>query len=331
MGIQTISAACRRVAPGIAGLALCSGVLAKPLFHFECIPSGDKVRPDAGYSINSSGVIAGRGSRNYESVCFKYADGVVTELPDSLDSACWFINDRGDIAGTSNLTDSYEHATVWMADGRRLQVLANTNASAINNAGQLAAYTQRETGPHVAYLYTETTRTPLGSFGGGSTLTRGLNDAGVVVGTSLDTVGTWRAFAWQAGAMSEVCQRAGATETEALGVAATGRRLCTAALPTGMVGFLEQADGTQHDLPALDGSYWVPRSMNAHGQVVGGLDEPVYYDGKRAYKLSRLGDAASSDIRITYATFISDSGVILGAGRRQGLGECAVIATPVSH
>lgn len=328
---HTAATACRFALPGLVGLGICAGALAKPLFHLECIPPTKKLAADFAFAINDNGVVAGL-MRNNERSCFKYADGVLTELRDSADTNCAAINNAGDIAGTGNLMDSIEHAVVWQADGSRWRVKANTTAQDINNNGQVAVYTNRETGPHTAYLYTRTDRTKLGTLGGNSSAALGLNDAAVVVGGSLDAAGQWRAFEWQDGTMKEICHREGATATEATRISSTGRRLCTADTPTGTVAYLEEADGSQRDIPGLDGAYWTPRDMNESGQVVGGSGggPPVYFDGTNTYNLAKLADAASGDLRMSYAYAINRHGVIVGKGRISQQGDCAVIATPVA-
>ena len=257
---------------------------------------------------------------------------IFVELRDSADTNCVAINNAGDIAGTGNLMDSIEHAVVWQADGSRWKVKANTTALDINDNGQVAVYTNRESGPHTAYLYTRTDRTNLGSLGGNSSAALGLNDVGVVVGGSLDAAGQWRAFEWQDGTMKEICHREGATATEATRISSTGRRLCAADTPTGTVAYLEEADGSQRDIPRLDGAYWTPRDMNESGEVVGGNGggPPVCFDGTNSYNHAKLADAASGNLRMSYAFAINRHGVIVGKGRISGQSDCAVIATPVA-
>jgi probable HAF family extracellular repeat protein len=118
------------------------------------------------------------------------------------------INENGDIVGRSTSTDPGIHAVLW--SNGALRDLGHGWAEAINDAGEIVGYKGEQPvfndkGELVSYGGNEATfwragiATPLRSLGGGKTLVVGLNNLGMVIGSSVTSWGGVHVFVWQSG------------------------------------------------------------------------------------------------------------------------------------
>ena len=320
----------------LAVAAPAAALQAKPVYQIEAIPFQNHLKPEEATGINSAGVVVGNAKRaGTTGVCFTYAAGVVTEVPDSEDSTCSGINDAGDVIGTVRIGVT-RYAAVWLAaGGRQLLTDKNSGAAAINNNAQAAGVASHGADDH-ATLFTASGPQDLGALGGASSTAYGLNDAGKVVGSYEVEFPNQRAFAWEGGVSKEICQRAGATYTAAYAVNSVGQVLCYASNGTdGSTVFVENPDGTQAVVPGLRSSS-VGLGLNPLGHSVGiNRWAPVaayFSNGAETYDLLKLGDAASRATwkKLKEARALNEQDEIVGWGVDSTGQTRPFVARPVS-
>jgi probable HAF family extracellular repeat protein len=116
------------------------------------------------------------------------------------------INDSGQVAGYSYTASNAElHATVW--NGTAVTDLGtlgavSSQATAINNAGQVVGYTRTTTGGH-AILWNGSVATDLETMGGNSQA-KAINNAGQVVGSSQAIGSVAHATLWNGAATTDL-------------------------------------------------------------------------------------------------------------------------------
>lgn len=164
--------------------------------------------------INTAGTIVGYSdSKAGYPHAMKVVNGTMTDLGSIArgGSGAWAINDSGLIVGYSIVQGGKSHAMKYdtrMRDLGSLPGRDNSNATAVNNAGQIVgyAYTPNCNGcaPEHAFLYSGSTMTDLGTLGGTRSYALGINDTGVVVGTSTTSAGKYHAFTYDNGVMRDI-------------------------------------------------------------------------------------------------------------------------------
>jgi probable HAF family extracellular repeat protein len=203
------------------------------------------------------------------------------------------LNDAGQVVGNSDVASGQQHAFVSDASGRLtdLGTLPGgrfSSATAINNAGQIVGYadTGKATGGANDYtggdlvlgahavVFAQGRVQDLGTLGGSSSLAKGINNAGTIVGTALTADGAQHAFMYKNGVM---------TDLGTLGTAPRGGPLESAALAVNNLGqivgqssyqaFVTDASGKMTDLnklipPGLGVSLWIATSINDLGQIL---------------------------------------------------------------
>ncbi len=194
-------------------------------------------------AINKSGAIAGLAQtaardascpaplfHDYEAVVWGPAPGQIRELrplPGDTVGVAFWINDRGQVAGTSGTCANTlpngvivgPHAVLWDSDGTPIDlgnlggsvdvslVAVGTRAIYINNTGEVvggAALAGNKTAH--AFLWTrDAGMKDLGVLpGDDNSGGLAINDRGEVVGVSNDTQGNGRAFIWRNGLMTDL-------------------------------------------------------------------------------------------------------------------------------
>lgn len=96
------------------------------------------------------------------------------------------LNDRGDVAGTSETASGEEHAFLWR-DGEMTDLGtlggANSRAVAMNNRGQVVGYSETASGEQHAFLWQDGRMVDIGALAGeGMSVARAINDRGQIVG-----------------------------------------------------------------------------------------------------------------------------------------------------
>jgi probable HAF family extracellular repeat protein len=238
-----------------------------------------ELTPDSDYggtarAVNSHGDIVGQTytyeGGQYVSHAYLWQDGARNDIGAAAgrDTVPWAINDKGTIVGYA---DGFGYQ--WQqGSGSRLPFAGE--ATGINKFGTLIGhYWTSGTygfGQDRAIMYRDGVLTELGTLGGTYSGAGGINDKGVIVGSSyLPMSSTRRAFVWQDGVMREL-QGLGGSESGASRINNRGVIV-----------------GTAFDTA---GRQWMVRWSSA-----GSAPEPVMQRGA-AYALNDHGDIAGNNL-----------------------------------
>ena len=239
----------------------------------------------SGLDINASGWIAGGSGTGGPLHAFLYNGTTITDLnaniPGFTVSVANGINDAGWTAGHMyNPGTGQQRAFIHYGIGVGFAILGSlgglvTSATAINAGGTTTGYSYPtgSTAPH-AFRNTGGTMTNLGTLGGASSVGLDINDAGWVVGTSLNGAGLVRPFLHNGATMIDL-GTLGGSEGTAYGVNANGWVVGTSFLPGNMVTHPFLYDGiSMIDLGTLGGNSGYAEDINASAQIVGRAATP---------------------------------------------------------
>ena len=217
--------------------------------------------------INDQGEVVGWLEKATGPEAFVYDRGLFAVNSQDGTSKALALNNHGRIAGRLTITREYAFTEL---DGVMQTVAPDINgyAVAMNDGGQLILKQVLPQGFH-ALFYAAGSLTDLGTLGGDSTLVKGMNGAGQVVGASQVTSGVYHAFLWADGRMQDLGTFGGESST-ALAINATGQVLLKV---SGIDGdrFLLWENGTATPLGNFGSDYVEATDMNDRGQIVGWL------------------------------------------------------------
>jgi len=244
------------------------------------LPGGDD--KSRGVAINEAGQIAGDSEAGGGTRAFMWQNGAMTDLAVLSQghnwSEAWDINDSGQVVGSSRTDDSYP--------------------------------SQRP------FIYSNSTMTNLGSFGGDYGFTMGINNAGQVVGLSRYPNGVTHAFRWSNGTMIDL----GSLDESyscAYAINNAGQIVGVSTLNGVDRGFLWEND-TMSDLGDLPGGLDKTRAydINNFGQIAGESAVASSPDINHAFLWQ---DGAMTDLGVlpngsdkSYAYGINDDGLVVG-------------------
>ncbi len=206
-------------------------------------------------------------------------------------------------------------------------------ATALNDAGQIAGYSQVTTGSGLggvattgAFLYSQGTLQDLGTLGGSDSVATSLNASGWVAGYSTTSTGSsspTHAFLYSKGSMTDLGTLSGSTNSYATGVNDSGQ-VVGYATKNSDLGYTTQAfvvtpGSAMQALGTLGGSGTSSQAtgINDSGEVVGysgtGADDGLVENAflwSQSTGMQNLGTL--SGFTDSYATAINNSGLIVG-------------------
>jgi MYXO-CTERM domain-containing protein len=166
-----------------------------------------------GNGINASGQVVGYSdtANGFQRGFVTGPNGTLTEigpLNGGYGSDANAINDNGAVTGYVDINGNGDYRAYIYANGN-MQILDTLGGSyaqgyAINNAGMVAGYSYLA-GDSIAhaFLYTGGLLKDIGGFGG-DTYATGINAAGSVVGSGMDSMGLFHAFLYSGGAFQDL-------------------------------------------------------------------------------------------------------------------------------
>jgi probable HAF family extracellular repeat protein len=249
------------------------------------------------------------------------------------------INSSGTFTGSLQTASMSEPHAFLYHDGT-VQDLGTVDAQyaygrVVNASGQMAG--EWINGPYGGgFLYSGGTITQLGTLGGGpQTFVNGMNDAGVIVGSSLPLEGTYHAYVYSAGAMTDLGTPY-EYESSANGINNSGDivgSIAGWAVEAPEHAFL-YSGGVMHDLGTFGGLTSLANGINDSGLIVGSVGTDTgrwgfLYNGSTAWDLNMLVSGAYG-WTIQNASAINANGQIL-AWACNGAAVCRdVVLDPVS-
>jgi hypothetical protein len=248
-------------------------------------------------------------------------DGVVRRL-DGLDGAC-DVDASGAVVGWVD-EHGARQAALWK-DGVILRVgparAAESVARVIDRAGRIAGtYRDQRDGPERSFLDDHGRVRDLGDPG---VTIEAMNDAGVVVGSTVDNEQMTHAVGGTRERIGELLLPGGAFDaSRALAVNEDGVVVGTASIGEVSLGVVFER-GRVASLPVFHGTTTWPRAIDGVGRVVGhasaGQEQcAILISGQRIYDLQAVLGPEASEWRLLDATDINDAGDIVGYGEHGG-------------
>jgi probable HAF family extracellular repeat protein len=175
---------------------------------------GDDV--GAALGINNRGQVVGYCSGPALNHPFVWENGLLTELRrpgTSPNGQARAINDAGEIAGVTGITNVAFQATVWNKDRQPIEIgnLGGPSplslAMDINNGGQVVGWSLTDPGAEGiqrAFFWDKGVMLDLGTLGGLHSIAYSVNSSGQVVGIALNALDQSRPFVWEDGRMFDL-------------------------------------------------------------------------------------------------------------------------------
>lgn len=198
-----------------------------------------------------------------------------------------------------SVASNIEYATIWQNGHPTILGGPNSDATAINSAGQIVGESNNQ-----ATLWSNGVQTNLGFLpGDNESFAEAINNAGQIVGVSTLNGNNTHIFLWQNGVMTDL------GPGFATGINDAGQIIGYSAPINGGGAFLWQG-GTFFSLGQFNGELWLPFAINDAGQIVGalggGLSGLLYQEGTFTEIPNLPGDSMGS------ANAISNAGLVAG-------------------
>jgi probable HAF family extracellular repeat protein len=159
-----------------------------------------------------------------------------------------------------------------------------TQASDLNNVGQVTGYSEAADGQIRAFVYSRGEMSDLGSLGGGGSSGNSINDLGLVTGFALTESGEVRAFLYTAGLMSNLGTLGGGGASSGKALNALGQVAGQAEGPAGPARAVTYLLGA-HEIPISGATSSTAEAINALGAIAGTYEDS---SGSHAF-VSQLG------------------------------------------
>ncbi len=210
----------------------------------------------------------------------------------------------------------------------------SSSALDINDAGHVVGFLTSSTGLR-ATLWRDGAAVDLGTFGGGTSIAHGLNNAGAVIGEAATDTGEIHAFRWVEGTLSDLGTLGGevssAQDVNDAGVVVghSTKNPGESMYGDGTVGVVWQVDGTVVEIPALGGAVSVAVAVNIAGVVVGAstTEAAVEYGGVGTHAF-KWENGSLFDLGTFNGTNVSVANDINAGGWIAGFGSNPDASTP---
>jgi len=307
-------------------------VVSLPLNQDAGTPSG----------INEKGDIVGYYNAGLYGQALAIQNGIMTTLPTlgGASGGAGGINNEGEIVGSSRTSSGAEHATLWV-NGQPTDL--NTGnwvgswATGINDQGVIAGNVDiTSILRDQAEIWQNGVATSLGNLGGTWSVAYGINNANQIFGMAATASGQTHAFLWQNGAMSDL-GTLGGTTSYANGINSSGEVVGSANTAQGSSHPVLWRNGTVLDLGSLGGGSGSANGIDDGGTVVGSSLTSSYVTHAFLWQDGVMIDLnvllpTGSQWVLTSASFISDSGLIVGLGSYKGdTGSAFSISLPTTN
>ncbi|HOP97941.1 MAG TPA: PKD domain-containing protein [Verrucomicrobiota bacterium] len=290
-----------------------------------------------GLSINSVRHVAGRSSTAAGQTNAFYFDGTTMINLGTLCgtySEAVAVNHSGVVAGNSTTEGDASTEAFMYAHGvlTRLGSLGSgfSTAVALSQTGSIAGYSFTASGELHAFLYELGTMQDLGTLGGGYSLPFDLADPDIVVGESATSGGFIHGFLWTKGSMQDV-GTLGGTFSTLLSVNSRGQAVGISTLPGDLKWHgIVYSDGSLTGIGTLGGDLSELFYINDLGQAVGysttadGESRAILWQQGQMLDLNTLLPTDSGWV-LEYASFVSESGRVVGFGMFNGSPEVFIM------
>ena len=282
--------------------------------------------------INNSGQIVGTQHDSLPEDCgnvrpcsfaFLYSGGAFGFAGGSFGAA---INNSGQVAGFSyynDLLNQYEDTQAFVYSGGASTLLpflpggADSQATGINDSGQVVGWSATASGKNEAFLYSGGVMTGLLP-GYVASVANGINNSGQIVGAVTDSSGHTQAFLYSGGVMTGLGTLPGYAWSAATAINNKGQ----------IVGYAVDASGQKEEAFLYSGGVMTglgappgytnsaATAINNRGQIVGSAPEfgvpPFLYSAGQMCDLNTL--VANAPTPLGWASGINDSGQIVATG-----------------
>ncbi|HEY4312682.1 MAG TPA: dockerin type I domain-containing protein [Pirellulales bacterium] len=294
------------------------------------------------FGINSRGeVVGGASTANGEEHAFLYNNGKMYDLgvlSGGTSSNATAINDSGQIVGNSSTPGNLEHPFIYsngvMQDLGLLPGAREGYVSAINNSGQAVGEAAFADQQFPAVLYSNGTVKNLGTISGPWSAATGINDNGVIAG-STNTPNNLRGFIEVNGVMQSIGLLPHGIFTDATAINNNNQIAGYGDIHTGVSLAMMYSDGQLTFIGTFPGGInSFAEAINDAGQVVGfatlgnGAQHGFLYEGGQLIDLNSLIDPASGWV-LEGAAGINDAGQIVGYGLNPDGQTHAYLMSPI--
>jgi probable HAF family extracellular repeat protein len=294
------------------------------------------------FGINSRGeVVGGASTANGEEHAFLYNNGKMYDLgvlSGGTSSNATAINDSGQIVGNSSTPGNLEHPFIYsngvMQDLGLLPGAREGYVNAINNSGQAVGEAAFADQQFPAVLYSNGTVQNLGTISGPWSAATGINDSGVIAG-STNTPNNLRAFIEINGVMQSIGLLPNGVYSDATAINNNNQIAGYGDIHTGVSLAMMYSNGKLTFIGTFPGGInSFAEAINDAGQVVGfatlgnGAQHGFLYEDGQLIDLNSLIDPASGWV-LEGASGINDAGQIVGYGLNADGETHAYLMSPI--
>lgn len=238
------------------------------------------------------------------------------------------INNQGQAVGWLLTASGAQHAILW--DGAATYDLGSSRASAINDMGLISGTSDANINQQShASIWSQNTRTDLGTIGGNTSEGLAINSSGQIVGGAYtNNFAAYHAVIWSNGTSTDLGTLPGGDRSEARAINDGSQVVGYSYTSAGVGHATLWSNGTVTDLGTLGGQESYAYGINNAGQIIGWASvagnramHATLWNGDVAIDLGALESPANT----SWASAINSNGVIVGGSQVAGGGNHAVL------